>query len=249
VLVSINKKLSEYFPLTIVIYFTICVAPVAVFTIIFVSIAGLPIVMSLPLDPYLKELVVGFCFFIALVAANGFYFGPKSYLLLTGADLNAQFQLVQKKNSKVLSKDQMAETLRNENVQEDVDHIVREEFKREVPKNCTLQHARTRVQLWKELVAKLEMQATIESGSGNTRGVAAGLSGGSNSQHSHGHSVHESVSVAEIHNHRNSIESSHMVDVTLTKVSRLSISSKREEIMGTHPHSGRLTSSHQEELL
>jgi hypothetical protein len=107
--------------------------------------------MSLPLDHYLKELVVGFCFFIALVAANGFYFGPKSYLLLTGADLNAQFQLVLQK-SKAFNKEDLAESLREANIQEDADSVTRGEFdKKDVPKDVTMQYARTRIMLWKEL--------------------------------------------------------------------------------------------------
>jgi hypothetical protein len=75
-----------------------------------------------------------------------------------------------------MSKEQMAEALRNENVHEDtVDDTTREDFKKEVPKNCSLQYARTRALLWKELVAQLELQATVEkSGSSGHTGSGAG---------------------------------------------------------------------------
>jgi len=66
----------------------------AVFLITFVCIAGLPIVLSLPLDPYVTQMIVGLLFFIATMGANGFYFGQKMFYLLQGADLNAQFKIV-----------------------------------------------------------------------------------------------------------------------------------------------------------
>jgi hypothetical protein len=137
--------------------------------------------MSLPLDPYLKDLVVGFCFFIGLCISSGFYFGPKVWLLLNGADLNAQFQLVMKKNSKQMDQNQMAETLRNEVAAEDAnaiaDQATREDFKKEVPKNVTLQYARTRLALWKETIAQLELKATIETGSSGGAKTSTGDAG------------------------------------------------------------------------
>ena len=170
----------------------------AVSTIIFVSIAGLPIIMALPLDPYLKDLVVGFCFFIGLCVSSGFYFGPKVYLLLNGADLNAQFQLVMKKNSKRMDQNQMAETLRNEVAAEDAnavaDQATREEFKKEVPKNVTMQYARTRLALWKETIAQLELKATIETGSsGGTKGGSREHGVASSSLHQQQGQSHVSV--------------------------------------------------------
>ena len=50
----------------------------------FVSVAGLPIVLSLPLDPYMSQMIIGLCFFIATMGTNGFYFGQKMYYLLLG---------------------------------------------------------------------------------------------------------------------------------------------------------------------
>ena len=66
----------------------------AVFLIVFISAAGLPIVLSLPLDPYLSQMIIGLCFFFATMGACGFYFGQKMFYLLQGADLNAQFKIV-----------------------------------------------------------------------------------------------------------------------------------------------------------
>ena len=66
----------------------------AVFLIFFVCVAGLPIVLSLPLDPYLSRMIIGLCFFCATMGACGFYFGQKMFYLLQGADLNAQFRIV-----------------------------------------------------------------------------------------------------------------------------------------------------------
>ena len=56
----------------------------AVFLVVVVSIVGLPIVLSLPLDPYLSQMIVGLLYFIASMGVNGFYFGPKIYYLLQG---------------------------------------------------------------------------------------------------------------------------------------------------------------------
>ena len=55
-----------------------------VFLIVFASIAGLPIVLSLPLDPYMSQMIIGLCFSIATMGANSFYFGQKMYYLLLG---------------------------------------------------------------------------------------------------------------------------------------------------------------------
>jgi type IV secretory pathway VirB3-like protein len=50
-----------------------------------------------------QELVIGVCFFVAGLGSTVFYFGTKAYLLLTGADLNAQFKIVRKHKQVVQS--------------------------------------------------------------------------------------------------------------------------------------------------
>ena len=52
--------------------------------------------MSLGLSESQQQLTIGLCFFIAGVGSMSFYFGQKAYLLLTGAELNAQFKIVRK---------------------------------------------------------------------------------------------------------------------------------------------------------
>jgi hypothetical protein len=47
-----------------------------------------------------NELIIGIAYFLAYAALTYFYFGPKAYLLLTGADLNSKFQIVMKEKSK-----------------------------------------------------------------------------------------------------------------------------------------------------
>ena len=56
----------------------------AVNLIVFISIAGLPIVLALPLDPYLSQMIIGLCFFVATMGACGLYFGQKMFYLLQG---------------------------------------------------------------------------------------------------------------------------------------------------------------------
>ena len=48
---------------------------------------------SIGLTEYQKEFVVGICFFIASVGSMSLYFGRKTYLLLSGADLDRNFEI------------------------------------------------------------------------------------------------------------------------------------------------------------
>jgi hypothetical protein len=50
----------------------------------------------LPVDDFILSFALGVCFFVACTLALLAYFGPKAYLLLTGADLNRQFKIVRK---------------------------------------------------------------------------------------------------------------------------------------------------------
>jgi len=96
----------------------------AVFLIVFVAIAGLPIVLSLPLDPYVTQMVVALCFFFGLTGGNGFYFGQKLYYLLQGGDFNAQFKIVYKNGKQAQSESmriRQEKSLKESQVDEDND--------------------------------------------------------------------------------------------------------------------------------
>ena len=54
-------------------------------------------------DPYIVEFIVGFGYFLADLSLMMIYFAPKAYLLFSGADLNAEFEIVKKKQSKAIS--------------------------------------------------------------------------------------------------------------------------------------------------
>jgi hypothetical protein len=49
-----------------------------------------------PMEVDVLNFALGVCFYIACTLALLAYFGPKAYLLLTGADLNRQFKIVRK---------------------------------------------------------------------------------------------------------------------------------------------------------
>ena len=59
-----------------------------------VCAAGFPLTTDLGLLEPQKQIVIGVCFFVAGVGSITVYLGQKSYLLLTGATLNAQFKIV-----------------------------------------------------------------------------------------------------------------------------------------------------------
>ena len=68
---------------------------------------GFPLVLALGLDPPVKELLVGLFFFLASMFMMLVYFGPRTYLLLTGADLNSKLQIVYKGKKKGRLVDQL----------------------------------------------------------------------------------------------------------------------------------------------
>jgi hypothetical protein len=57
---------------------------------------GFPVVFVVIERAYLKQLITGICFFAGSTGAMIIYFAQKSYLVLTGADLNAKFEIVRK---------------------------------------------------------------------------------------------------------------------------------------------------------
>eukprot|EP00596_Hydrurales_sp_CCMP1899_P000319 CAMPEP_0119034848 /NCGR_PEP_ID=MMETSP1177-20130426/1866_1 /TAXON_ID=2985 /ORGANISM="Ochromonas sp, Strain CCMP1899" /LENGTH=916 /DNA_ID=CAMNT_0006992625 /DNA_START=611 /DNA_END=3364 /DNA_ORIENTATION=+ len=72
-----------------------------------VCVIGFPLTFAGGLDHRDQELVIGVCFFVAGIGSTVFYFGTKAYLLLTGADLNAQFKIVRKNAEKVKTADEL----------------------------------------------------------------------------------------------------------------------------------------------
>jgi hypothetical protein len=69
----------------------------AIFLTATICSVGFPLVLALGLDPPVKELLVGLFFFLASMFMMLVYFGPRTYLLLTGADLNNKLQIVRSK--------------------------------------------------------------------------------------------------------------------------------------------------------
>ena len=49
--------------------------------------------------PWINELAIGVGYFLAFGALIVFYFGPKAYLLFSGADLNSHFEIVRRGRS------------------------------------------------------------------------------------------------------------------------------------------------------
>ena len=76
----------------------------AVLIIIFIA-SHTPIILFLPVDPYVNEVIVSCCFFLALNGALTAYFGQKVYYLVIGADLNTQFKIVFKDGSRPAESD------------------------------------------------------------------------------------------------------------------------------------------------
>jgi len=64
----------------------------AVLVIVFIA-SHTPIILFLPVDPYVDEVIISCCFFLAVIGASLAYFGGKMKLLFMGADLNAQFKV------------------------------------------------------------------------------------------------------------------------------------------------------------
>jgi 7 transmembrane sweet-taste receptor of 3 GCPR len=67
-----------------------------IFIITAVSAAAFAFVFVLGLDPWLNEVITAIAFFVSCMAVVCYYFGPKLYLLLTGADLDKHFKIVRR---------------------------------------------------------------------------------------------------------------------------------------------------------
>lgn len=59
-----------------------------------VSAAIFAVLQSSLMDPFVEEIIIATGFFVSIVALARFYFWPKIYLLLQGADLDKNFQIV-----------------------------------------------------------------------------------------------------------------------------------------------------------
>lgn len=75
--------------LSILFYFV-----VALFLILVVSAVAFSLTLTLDLPQYVREFIVGLCFFISSVGSLLLYFGQKTRLLLSGAEMNGRFQVV-----------------------------------------------------------------------------------------------------------------------------------------------------------
>ena len=156
----------------------------AVFLIVFVSFAGLPIVLALPLDPYLSQMIIGLCFFFATMGANGFYFGQKMFYLLQGADLNAQFKIVfpngkladsaseKKKQLETLAQEQTDAENASDAILKKIKPEVKAAFlSSDVPSDCDVQFCNERIALWTFFRQELEkrfVQQKFNSESGGS---------------------------------------------------------------------------------
>jgi hypothetical protein len=69
----------------------------AISAIAIISAVGFAVAIAFPMVPYITDFYLGVCFFVASSFALVAYFGPKIYLLMTGADLNRQFKIVRKR--------------------------------------------------------------------------------------------------------------------------------------------------------
>jgi hypothetical protein len=136
-----------------------------------------PIIIFLPVDPYIDELIVSCCFFVAMTGAMLSYFGNKMYLLAIGADLNAQFKLVYKNCQKGEESVDEAEVLRRAS-EFDInsslkvpDHEKASFYNNEIPSDVTSEYCVRRAALWQqfrhELEAHLLTDAYVRSPSNN----------------------------------------------------------------------------------
>ena len=123
-----------------------------------------PIIIFLPVDPYVDELIVSCCFFLAMTGAMVSYFGNKMYLLAIGADLNAQFKLVYKTGGPTEVVDQ-ADVLRRasefdiNNSLKIPDHEKAAFYDNEIPSDVTTEYCLRRAALWQQF--RHEMEARL----------------------------------------------------------------------------------------
>ena len=65
-----------------------------VFVMMAVSAAIFAVLESINVDPFEEEIILATGFFVCIMALARFYFWPKMYLMLQGADLDKNFQIV-----------------------------------------------------------------------------------------------------------------------------------------------------------
>jgi 7 transmembrane sweet-taste receptor of 3 GCPR len=70
-----------------------------IFMITIVAVIAFSLVFVLNLDPWMDEIITAAAYFVSCMSIVRYYFAPKMYLLLTGADLDKHFKIVRKKNS------------------------------------------------------------------------------------------------------------------------------------------------------
>ena len=157
----------------------------AVMFIVFIA-SHQPIFIFLPVDPYVDELIVSCCFFLAMTGAMVSYFGNKMYLLAIGADLNAQFKLVYKNGGQPEVVDQ-ADVLRRAS-EFDInnslyipDHEKAVFYDNEIPPDVTAEYCMRRAALWQQFRHEMEARLLADvrnSSVHNFLEMAKNLSGG-----------------------------------------------------------------------
>ena len=135
----------------------------AVLVIVFIA-SHTPIILFLPVDPYVDEVIVSCCFFLAILGASLAYFGEKMKLLFMGADLNAQFKVVYGDGSFKGDGSKESSILRRAS-EGDVNNGVRipddereQFFAQEVPVDVTPDYAVRRIALWQQFRDELQMR-------------------------------------------------------------------------------------------
>lgn len=158
-----------------------------IFTLSLVVAAAFSIIYILPLEPHITEVVIGTAFFLGVLAVQWYYFAPKLRLLLSGADLNHQFQIVNNSKPKDNGDGKVA-VMDIQDEDDERDHII-QLFIPKMPK--TLEDTRLLVEALQARQMILAQRATNGSNSGGS-GSGGGF-GSSSIGGSHVHSAQPSI--------------------------------------------------------
>jgi hypothetical protein len=155
----------------------------AIFFIVVVCAIGFPLIFVVAFDPYLQELIIGGCFSIGALFTMCIYFGPKLSLLLSGADLNNKFQIVNKsKDKKDVQAKKQAELLAAAEAEAEAEKA--RQYLLSVPKDAEACEAV--INFLQGELYRINLKAQQGSGFSGSSGAASGNSGGSGASETKG---------------------------------------------------------------
>jgi hypothetical protein len=161
-----------------------------IMVIVVVTVVSFSFILAMPLEPWVDEAITAVAYFISCMAMIRYYFAPKMYLLLTGADLDRHLRIVRKeKTAEELEKEAARRSKIYAATAEDVELIDLHRALVKVPKT---------VEECNKLVAAIQLRCMVlaQRDAMDISNSVSNQSSGAASRNSHHESIHEHSSYA-----------------------------------------------------